>query len=451
MKIAAVLLSACAMLAAQTPDPAPVVVQDPAVAALIAKLDASRIEANVKTLVGFGTRHTLSDATSPSRGIGAARRFIAASLESSLGKDAVAFHTHVAPVSARIPKPTELVNVVATIPGEDPKRVVVISGHYDSMPGDVMDAAADAPGANDDASGTAVVMECARVLAGTKPKATILLALTAGEEQGLVGAAFLAARLKEEEREVVFMATNDIVGGARGSNGRLEPDVLRCFSEGVPSGPTDAQGRVTKEVVGSDNDASSRQVARYVAERAPVYVPGFEVRMVFRRDRFLRGGDHKAFNDLGFAAVRFTEPNENWDAQHRDVKDIDGKRFGDTPDRLDPTYMKRVAAVNLAAALDAAFAPPAPRDVRVDVLELGPHTTLRWRAPEASVDRVAILTRRTHEPTWTGRRLAAKGATEATLEGFSKDDWLFAVENVDGAGRRSLPVYPTPTMRPRRR
>ena len=439
-----------ARLLAQTPDPAPVVVNDPAIAAVLARIDAGRIDADVKTLVGFGTRHTLSETTSPDRGIGAARRFVAASLEKSLGRDAVALHVHVAPISARVPKPTELVNVVATIPGEDPKRVVVISGHYDSMPGDVMDAVSDAPGANDDASGTAVVMECARVLAGLKPKATILLALTAGEEQGLLGAAFLAARLKEEEREVVFMTTNDIVGGARGSNGRLEPNVLRCFSEGVPSGPKDAQGRVTREVVGSDNDAPSRQVARYIAERAPIYLPGFEVRLIFRRDRFLRGGDHKAFNDLGFAAVRLTEPNENWDGQHRDVKTVDGRRFGDTPDRLVPAYMKNVAAVNLAAALEAALGPPPPRDVRVDVLELGPDTTLRWRTPEASVDRVAILTRRTHEPTWTGRRLVKKGANEASLEGFSKDDWLFAVENVDGAGRRSIPVYPTPTMRPRR-
>ena len=450
MKLVAVLFAASAALVAQTPDPAPTVVKDPVIATVIAKLDAARIEADVKTLVGFGTRHTLSDTTSPTRGIGAAVTFIADALGKAVGPESVALHTHTAPVSARIPTPTKIVNVVATIPGEDPKRVVVISGHYDSMPGDVMDAVSDAPGANDDASGTAVVMECARVLAGLKPKATILLALTAGEEQGLVGAAFLAARLKEEEREVVFMTTNDIVGGARGSNGRLEPNVLRCFSEGVPSGPKDAQGRVTREIVGSDNDAASRQVARYMAERAPVYLPGFEVRLVFRRDRFLRGGDHKAFNDLGFAAVRLTEPNENWDGQHRDVKTVDGRRFGDTPDRLDPGYMKNVAAVNLAAALEAALGPPAPRDVRVDVLELGPDATLRWRAPDPSVDRVAILTRRTHEPTWTGRRLVKKDATDATLEGFSKDDWLFAVENVDGAGRRSLPVYPTPTMRPRR-
>jgi hypothetical protein len=311
-----------------------------------------------------------------------------------------------------------------------------------------MDPRSDAPGANDDASGTAVALECARVLASEQPRATIVFAAVAGEEQGLVGSEMLAKKLVAGEKDVVFMITNDIVGGVVGSSGRREPNLLRCFSEGVPSGPRNEQGRIGKTVVGSDNDAPSRQVARYLAARAPVYRPGFEVRLIFRQDRYLRGGDHKPFNELGLAAIRLTEPNENYDWQHEDVREEAGRKFGDRLENVDPDYVRAVAQVNVAAILEAALAPASPRQVRMDISKLTPHTTLRWaKNGEPDLAGYAVLFRLTHEPTWTKRRVVSKEATEVTLEGFSKDDWLFAVEAFDERGRRSVPVYPLPARR----
>ena len=203
-------------------------------------------------------------------------------------------------------------------------------------------------------------------------------------------------------------------------------------------------------MTGSDNDAPSRQVARYLAARGPLYVPGFDVRMVFRQDRYLRGGDHKAFNDLGLTAIRLTEPNENYDWQHQNVREEGGKKFGDRFENVDLDYVHRVAQVNAAAILDAALAPASPRQVRMETTKLTPHTTLRWaKSPEADLGGYAVLWRLTHEATWTHRRVVAKDQTEVTLEGLSKDDWLFGVEAFDAAGHRSVPVYPVPQLRER--
>jgi hypothetical protein len=432
-------------------DPTPARLSD--VAEKVARVSEKEIEATIRALAGFGTRHTMSETESRTRGIGAARRFIREKLEGvaaeSEGRLRVETRAYVhEPDGRRISKPTEIVDVLAIVEGTDPDRVVVVSGHYDSIPKNVMDFESDAPGANDDASGTAVAMESARVLVDARPRATLLFAAVSGEEQSLLGSAFLAKSLKDANKSVVFMATADIVGGSVGSNGRREPNVLRCFSEGIPSGPKDARGRVLRTIEGSDNDAPSRQAARYFAARAPLYVPGFEVRLVFRQDRYLRGGDHRSFNDLGFAAFRLTEPNENYDRQHQDVVERDGRRFGDRPEDVDFSYVAKVARCVVAAAYEAAAAPASPKQVRVDVRALTPDTTLRWEAnSEADLRGYAVLHRRTHEPTWTGRVEVPKDKTEVVLQGFSKDDWLFAVEAVDAAGRRSPPVYPTPQMR----
>jgi hypothetical protein len=450
--VAGALMLAVLVLPVTAQDGAPTPATVPEVAAAVERVSKDEIESAIRTLAAFGTRHTLSETRSSTRGIGAARRWLLERMEAiaagSEGRLVAEAQREVAAPGQRIPEPTELWNVLGTLRGSDARRVIVVSGHYDSMPKDVMDPASDAPGANDDASGTAVVLACARALASESPRASIVFAAVAGEEQGLVGSAMLADKLLAAEKDVVFMITNDIVGGVVGSNGRREPAVLRCFSEGVPSGPKDERGRVAKTVVGSDNDAPSRQVARYLAARAPLYVPGFEVSLIFRQDRYLRGGDHKPFNERGLAAIRLTEPNENYDWQHENVREEDGRRFGDRFENVDLDYVRAVARVNAAAILEAALAPASPKQVRMEVTRLTPHTTLRWaKNAESDLAGYAVLMRRTHEPTWTARRVVAKDPTEVTLEGFSKDDWLFAVEAFDARGRRSVPVYPLPATR----
>ena len=400
----------------------------------------ARIERDIRKLASFGTRHTLSDTQSKTRGIGAARQWLAEELgrisaEHHGGKLEVGLQHHAIPPGNRLPQGVELANVLALLPGSEPGRLVVVSGHYDSRASDPMDKDSDAPGANDDASGTAVVLECARQLAGVRPRASIAFLAVAGEEQGLVGAKAQAEAWKAAGLQVEAFLTNDIVGGARGGNGRLEPGILRLFSEGVPS----AGERVT----GSDNDAPSRQLARYLEEVGERAVPGMDVLLIFRQDRYLRGGDHRAFNLAGFAGVRFTEPNENYAQQHQDVRVVDGVQHGDLPEFVDFSYVTRVALVNAAGLRALALAPAPPKKVVVDTSDLTPHTRLSWeRSPGVAGWRVRM--RRTHEPTWSAAHDAGD-ATEVVLQGISKDDWLFAVEAYDAQGNRSLPVYPKPS------
>ena len=419
---------------------------DPAVQQAVNAVDASRIEQDVRRLVGFGTRHTLSDTEDPDRGIGAARRWLQAEMErisaASGGRLQVSSETHQVPPGGRVPAGAKVVNVLAVLPGTDPDRHLIVSGHYDSRARDALDATSDAPGADDDASGCAVVLESARVLGGLQPRATIVFMLVAGEEQGLLGAAGHAKQAFDAEVNVEAMITNDIVGGVVGSDGQREPQRVRLFSEGVPSGPPDRPRRV----IGSDNDAPSRQLARYLEAHGEAAVPGFDVLLIFRQDRYLRGGDHRAFNQLGYAGVRFTEPHENFDWQHQDVREENGRKYGDRADFVDWEYVARVARVNVAGLASLALAPPPPSSVRVMTASLSPDTELRWDPAGADLAH-AVLARRTHEPTWTHRIDVPAGEDRRVLEGWSKDDWLFAVEAVDAAGHRSLPVYPTPARR----
>ena len=412
----------------------------------VSKVDASRLESTVRKLVSFGTRHTLSNTESEKRGIGAARRWLKRAFEAineeQQGNLTVKLDAFDLPPGRRIPDGAQVVNVVATLPGTDPDRFVIISGHYDSRASKGMDATSDAPGANDDASGTAVVLEAARLMADMKPRATVLFVAVAGEEQGLLGAAAHAKRAREQRHHIEAMITNDIVGGVRGSSGLQEPMRVRLFSEGRPSGPKEGS------LVGSDNDAPSRQLARYLSLRGQACVPGFEVTMIFRQDRYLRGGDHRAFNEEGFPGVRFTECHENYDWQHQDVREVDGKLLGDLPENVDYEYVKRVTQVNVAGLCELALAPASPRQVRVLISKLTPHTELRWQAnKEADLKEYGILYRRTHEPDWTHRVAVPATETSVTLERLSKDDWLFGVEAVDKAGNRSLAVYPRPSQR----
>lgn len=403
--------------------------------------DPARIEADIRRLASFGTRHTLSETKSEVRGIGAARRWLAKELESISkehheGRLKVELVHHDIPPGRRLPQGADLVNVMATLPGTDPNRLVVVSGHYDSIPSSPTDATSEAPGANDDASGTAAVLEAARLLAGMHPRATIVFLAVAGEEQGLYGSSAQAQAWTKEGKIIESMFTMDIVGGVVGLSGKHEPMRLRVFSEGVPTkGP---------RVVGSDNDAPSRQLARYLKRTAEASVEGFEITLIFRQDRFLRGGDHKPFNDLGWPAIRLTEPHENYHWQHQDVREEDGVAYGDVPENVDFAYVGRVARSVSSAIQELGYAPAAPSKVGIDISKLTPNTTLRWQANrEKDLAGYAVLMRRTHEPNWTERVVLGK-VTEHTLVGRSKDDWLFAVEAIDEKGQRSLPVYPSP-------
>ncbi len=398
---------------------------------------SARIEHDIRALASFGTRHTLSSSADSKRGIAAAcawlhSEFDVISRDFHAGRLVVELHREQLPPSKRVPEGGALTNVVALLPGSEPDRIVAVSAHYDSRCSDPLDALSDAPGANDDASGTALVLECARALAGMQPRATIAFVCVAGEEQGLLGSKALAARWAAEGRQVEAFITCDIIGGARGSNGQRDAQRVRLFSEGVPSSGA--------KVVGSDNDAPSRQLARFIEATAEHANAAFDVELVFRQDRFLRGGDHKSFNDVGVAAVRFTEPNENYAQQHHDVVVEGGVAFGDLPEFVDFDYVARVTDVCALSLRALALAPAPPAGVTMDARELSPDTALSW-TPNEHVARYRVRARRTWQPTWT-ETIEVTARDQATLSGWSKDDWCFAVEALDEDGRASLPVVP---------
>ncbi len=424
--------------------------RDPQIGRMLGEVDARRVEASVRALANFHTRHTLSDDPQQTSGIVAAREWIreqfdAASRDSG-GRLRVEMHeTTVDRVSERVPRPVKVVNVLATLPGtSDPNRVYVVSGHYDSRASGTNDATSRAPGANDDASGTALVIELARVMSRYEFDATIIFAAVAGEEQGLLGAAALAERAKGERWNLEAMFTNDIVGNTRGGNGVHDDARVRVFSEGVPTveSPVQLQAR---QSTGGENDGPSRQVARYVDDVARQYLPHFDVTMIWRRDRFGRGGDHIPFNRQGYAAVRFTEPNEHFDRQHQDVRMEDGKPYGDVIEHVDFDYIANVARVNLAALASMARAPARVGAVTIDP-RLEYDTTLAWEpSEETDLAGYVVLARETTAPTWQ-HRIAVGDQPRARVR-LSKDDYIFAVQAIDKEGHASLPASPLPARR----
>lgn len=415
---------------------------------IVSEVSAKRIEGYVRKLVGFGTRHTMSDTTSDTRGIGAARRWIKSELErcGAGTRLKVDFDSHIAPVSARISKPTEIVNVVATLPGsqaESKDRMYVVSGHYDSRVTDVMNATDDAPGANDDASGTAAVMELACVMARHDFDATIVFMAVAAEEQGLLGAAHWAELARQNNWNVAGMFTNDIIGSSRADDGRVDNKQVRLFAEGLPDTHELNETNRTLVKTGGENDSISRQLARHVKEQGERYVKGFKVSVVQRRDRYLRGGDHMPFLQRGYAALRFTEPNEDFAHQHQDLRKENGKVYGDLPEFNDYDYIAKVARVNGAALASLALAPAAPRDVKVLTDKLTNDSSFVW-APNGEPDLAGyrIVWRATDAGDWQGARFVGK-VTEATVK-LSKDNYFFGVQAVDKDGNVSVATYPTP-------
>ncbi len=420
--------------------------RDPRIESIVAEISSERIEAAVRNLVSFGTRHTMSDQDDPAKGIGAARRWIETQFsqirEDSGGRLVVELDEFEQPEGGRITKPTKIVNLVATLPGKNKDRVLVVSGHYDSIPRPMADTKIDAPGANDDASGTAAVIEMARVMAKHEFDATIVFLAVAGEEQGLLGSTHWAELSAKAGRKIEAMLTNDIVGNTDGGNGIKDNNRVRLFSEGVPTNETEAEARLRKSV-GGENDGASRQLARMIKAVGERYVPGFGVTLVFRRDRFGRGGDHIPFNERGIPAVRFTEPNEDFSRQHEKVETRDGKAYGDVPDRVDYPYVAQVARVNAATLATMALAPAPPENVRFAASRQGYDTPITWK-PNTEDDVVGyrVLWRETFEPFWT-HSLEVTDA-KATITRVSKDDCFFAVQSIDRDGNASVPVFVRP-------
>jgi len=427
---------------------------NPLIRKMTAEISAERIEARIRALVAFGTRNSLSDPESGTRGIGAARRWIRAELEQwsreSGGRLQVAFDEHRVEQGPRIPKPTQIVNVVATLPGkqaESRDRHYVVSGHYDSMPSSPVDPEKDAPGANDDASGTAVSMELACAMARYEFDATLVFMAVAGEEQGLLGSSGWAKAAKARGLDVAGMFTNDIVGNTRSADGKVDRGRVRLFAEGVPPLKALPDEIVAALRTGGENDLPTRSLARYVKEVAERHVPQLKVDVIYRRDRYLRGGDHFPFLDAGYAALRFTEPVEDFRHQHQDVRVVNGVQFGDLPEFVDFGYVADVARVNAAALASLALGPSAPKDVEMISLFLENNTTLRWKPnPEPDVAGYRILWRETTAPFWQ-HAYDAGSATHHTLVDVSKDNFVFGVQAYDRDGNLSVTTYPRPFRR----
>jgi Zn-dependent M28 family amino/carboxypeptidase len=439
-------LVAAGILRAQNPAAA---AADPEIASALHEVSAQHVQATIEKLVSFRTRLTLSaadpEAIAAGHGIGAAREWIKSELE-RYSKDCagcleVKTDSFVEQPADRIPKATEIVNVYAVLRGTDPvesKRIVLVTGHYDSRNSDTLDVAGDAPGANDDASGTAVSLECTRVLSKHKFPATIIFLAVAGEEQGLNGATHFAKMAREQGWNLEAVLNNDIVGGDRNAQQRTE--LVRVFSEGLPLAATEKETARIR-ALGGENDSASRQLARYIAATARDYKTTVEPALIYRLDRYLRGGDHSAFNRQGFAAVRFTEYREDFSHQHQNVRTENGVEYGDLPKFINFDYIANVTRLNVATLASLASAPAPPDKVRLLTKELDNDSTLTWEAvPRASA--YEVVWRPTSSPDWEHVENVGNVA-RATLK-VSKDNVILGVRALDAAGHRSLAVVPSP-------
>jgi hypothetical protein len=427
---------------------------DPQIALALREVSPSRIQQTIEKLVSFQTRQTLSSnlPSVSAEGINAAANWIEDEFHrySSQCGDCLDVRTDqfIQQPAARVPQPTSITNVYAILKGTDPanaKRIYVMTGHYDSRNSDANDAKGAAPGANDDASGTAVSLECARVLSKHRFPATIIFLTVAGEEQGLYGSAHFAVMSKAVGWNLEAVLNNDIVAGDRtpGETGQ-NPHVVRVFSEGIATTASDDELRRIRSL-GGESDSSSRQLARYIAEVAQEYLPPAEFRpmLVFRHDRYLRGGDHFSFNEQGFAAVRFTEYRENYNHQHQNVRIENGIEYGDLPKFVDYAYTANVARLNAATLAELASAPAPPDNVRLLTKALQNDSTLQWDpSPGGLATGYEVLWRDTTAPDWQHAK-AVGNVTQATLP-LSKDNVIFAVRALGAKGHRSLAIIPLP-------
>ena len=422
---------------------------DPRIVAALRQISPQQIQANIEKLVSFQTRLTLSAQDPASiasgHGIGAAREWIKSEF-TRYSRDCggcleVKTDTFTETPSDRIPRPTVITNVYAVMRGTDPensKRIVLVTGHYDSRNSDTLDPGGPAPGANDDGSGTAVSLECARVLSKLKFPATIIFLTVAGEEQGLNGSRHFAKMAKSAGWNIEAVLNNDIVGGDRSP--QQDSGAVRVFSEGIPLAATDGELRQIRSLEG-DSDSTSRQLARYISEISHAYNTDVKPMLVFRLDRYLRGGDHSSFNEEGYAAVRFTEFREDYNHQHQNVRTENGIEFGDVPKFVNFDYVASVARLNAATLASLASAPAPPADVRLIATKLENDSTLTWK-PSPGASGYELLWRATTSPEW--EHTQAVGNVTRTTVPISKDNVIFAVRALDNQGHRSLAATPLP-------
>ncbi|TCD08553.1 M20/M25/M40 family metallo-hydrolase [Pedobacter frigidisoli] len=414
---------------------------------MVKAVNQDSLKLYISKMVAFGTRNTLSDIKSKSKGIGAARNWVVSKFaqfaKQSDGRLTTFLDTTTfKPDGKRLDQPTLLGNAVAILKGtdENDKRVYVVSGHLDSRVTDVMNRTSDAPGANDDGSGVAGVIEAARIMSRFKFSATIIFVAVSGEEQSLLGSGFMAAKAKKENWNIDAMLNNDMIGSNNSSETQIIDNTrLRVFSEGLPSYDLDKNAKSIRQF-GLENDGKSRQLARYVKEIGERYVDQLEVKLIYRNDRFLRGGDHTPFVENGFTAVRITEMNENFEHQHQDLRTEKGVRFGDLQEFMDFEYLRKNTGVNIAVLANLAKAPAAPTEVKIDVKNLSNSSYLYWKVPiTGSVKGYYVLMRETSSPVWEKKFYTT--ATELRIP-YSKDNYLFAVQSVGNENNESLPIVP---------
>ena len=429
-----------------------IITKDPQIDRMVKEVSPDSLRSYISKLVGFGTRNTLSTQSDPKRGIGAARlwilsRFIEFGKESGGKLTAVIDTTSYKKDGRRVDRDIVLGNVVARLRGTDPNddRIFIISGHLDNMRTNVMDSTGDAPGADDDGSGTAAVLECARVMSKYSFPATIIFVAVSGEEQGLLGSTYMAEKAKKENWNIEAMLNNDIMG----SNNSSETNIInntkvRVFSEAFSVLDT-GKAESTIRNLGLENDGKARQLARYIKDVAERYVDNLNVVMIYRNDRFLRGGDHLPYVQRGYAAVRITEMDENFYRQHQDVRVENGIQYGDLPEYIDYEYLRKNTCMNLCSLANLAKSPSVPQEVHMEVRRLTNFTDLTWKAPRSGkVKGYFVLMRETTSPVWQDRFFTTD--TKMTLP-YSKDNYFFSVQSVSEEGNEGLPVVPTPARR----
>lgn len=425
-----------------------IITRDPDITRMVTEISAENIEKYVRTLAGFHTRHNLSTQTDPVRGIGAAWNWIKSEMEKNIpasgGRLSVKFEEYsVGGQGQRISRPVVLKNVVATLKGTDSSddRKIIISAHFDSRVQLDNDSTSYAPGADDDGSGIAAILELLRIMSPEKFPATIVFMALSGEEHGLYGARHMAELAKKENWNIVAMLNNDMIGNSSSNETLLNDNMrVRVFSEGVPAYETERMAALRKYTSG-ENDGKARQLARYIKEIGERYVDQLTVTLVFRNDRFGRGGDHSPFCEQGFTAVRICEFNENYNRTHKIPALSDGVQEGDLPEYVDYEYVRKNAGINLATIANLALAPDCPVNCGIVAGGLTNKTTLRWEAPAAGQKPAGyfILMRETWQPLWE-KKIFVTG-TEVTLP-YSKDNYFFAVQSVDASGHESLAVFP---------